>query len=197
MGIPLTTTTPNKSLQPPSGCLSRCLHSHAPRQALAAAKFKRDASQEEQRVVDDPAFTLRESIKRLCEENASVFSARDISPEAQEFFRCHDTAHVVFGCDTSIFGEGILKMFTIFGTTLGFWKHLSGYAQADAFALFMQYNWRHVVRHIFKLLANIPRAFIHAKQMSRPWPWSEHAEYLDMSIEEIRSEFNIRVIRRA
>lgn len=106
----------------------------------------------------DSGGTLRDGIKRFCEENAAVFTARDMSPAAQEFFRCHDTAHVVFGCDTSIFGEGILKMFTIFGT---------------------------------------PRAFIHARRMSRPWPWSEHARYLDRSLEDIRGEFNIKVIRRA
>lgn len=145
---------------------------------------------------DDSELTLREGVKRLCKENRAVFSARDMSPEAQEFFRCHDVAHVVFGCDTSIFGEGILKIFTIFGTSLGFWKHLAGYAEADAFALFRQYSWRHLVRHIFKLVINVPRAFMHAKQMSKPWPWADHSAYLDRSIEDIRRAFNIKVVRR-
>ncbi len=143
---------------------------------------------------DDSALTLREGVKRFYEENAVVLSERDMSPEASDFFRCHDTAHVVFGCDTSIFGEGILKIFTIFGTTLGFWKHLMGYADANAFALFKQYSWRHLMGHIFKLLANVPRAFINAKQMSKPWPWADHSQYLDRSIVEIRREFNIKVL---
>jgi ubiquinone biosynthesis protein Coq4 len=146
---------------------------------------------------DDSALILREGVKRFCEGNAAVFSERDMSSEASEFFRCHDTAHVVFGCDTSIFGEGILKIFTICGTTLGFWKHVKGYADADAFALFRQYSWRHLVGHIFKLVANVPRAFIHAKQMSKPWPWADHSLYLDRSIKEIRREFNIKVIQGA
>jgi ubiquinone biosynthesis protein Coq4 len=141
------------------------------------------------------AQTLREELRRFCAVNEALFSARDMSPEAREFFRNHDTAHVVFGCDTSIFGEGVLKIFTIFGTTLGFWKHLTGYAEADAFALFKQYSRRHLARHIFKLIAKCPRAFINAKQMEKPWPWDAHDEYLDRSIEEIRSEFNIKVVR--
>jgi ubiquinone biosynthesis protein Coq4 len=119
-----------------------------------------------------------------------------MSPEAQEFFRCHDTAHIVFGCDTSIFGEGVLKIFTIFGTTLDFWKHVLAYTEADAFALFRQYSWRHIVKNVFKLIVNIPRTFIHAKQMSKPWPWSDHDEYLDKSVKEIRNEFKIKVVRR-
>jgi ubiquinone biosynthesis protein Coq4 len=144
----------------------------------------------------DSALTLRQGIRQFYEENAAVFSARDVSPKARGFFRCHDTAHVVFGCDTSLFGEGVLKIFTIFGTTLGFWKHLTGYAEADAFALFKQYSWCHLAQHILKLLTNSPRAFICAKQMSKPWPWAEHADYLDRSLEEIRREFNIQVVRR-
>lgn len=145
----------------------------------------------------DSALTLREGVRRFYEENAAEFSARDISPEAQEFFRCHDTAHVVFDCDTSLFGEGVLKIFTIFGTTLGFWKHLTGYAEADAFALFKQYSWRHLARHIFKLVVTSPRAILSARRMSKPWPWAEHIDYLDRPLEEIRREFNIQVVRRS
>lgn len=105
----------------------------------------------------DSGLTLREGVRRFYEENAAAFSVRDVSFEAKEFFRCHDTAHVVFGCDTSLSGEGVLKIFTIFGTTLGFWKHLTGYAETDAFALFKQYGWRHIACHIFKLVAKSPR----------------------------------------
>lgn len=143
---------------------------------------------------DDPTLTLREGLERLCQRNEAVFSARDVTPEAAAFFRCHDAAHVVFGCDTSLCGEGVLKMFTIFGTTLGFWKHIAGYAHADAGSLFMQYRWRHLAKNVINLVTNLPRAIVRARQMSKPWPWSEHAEYLDVSLADIRREFNIRVI---
>ena len=147
-------------------------------------------------MLENSALTLREGMRQFCEENAAVFSNRDVSPEAQEFFRCHDTAHVVFGCDTSIFGEGVVKIFTIFGTTLSFWKHLSAYAEANAFDLFRQYSWRYVFRHVFKLIASMPRVIIHARRMSRPWPWADHDQYLDKRIDEIRKEFKIEVVRR-
>ncbi len=140
------------------------------------------------------AATLREELNRHHEDNAAVFSEREVSSEAQEFFRCHDVAHVVFGCDTSLFGEGILKIFTIFGTTLGFRKHISAYAEASAFGLFRQYSVLHVLGNIFRLSLGVPRAIVRAKRMSRPWPWADHSAYLDKSIEEIRREFNIVVI---
>lgn len=142
---------------------------------------------------DNPELTLREAIEELYEENAALFARRDLSPEAKEFFRSHDTAHVVFGCDTSLFGEGVVKIFTIWGSSLGFWRHVAGYAEADAFSLFRQYSVRHLARHIGKLLLAAPRAFIRARRMHRPWPWSDHGEYLDVPLKEIRREFNIRV----
>lgn len=74
----------------------------------------------------DENLTLKEAIKKFNATNYKQFSKRDISQEAKDFFRCHDTAHVVFGCSTSITGEGTVKIWTIFGTTLGFWKHLHG-----------------------------------------------------------------------
>lgn len=144
----------------------------------------------------DSSLTLRQGLDRLLRENALLFSDREVSRDAQEFFRCHDVAHVVFGCDTSLFGEGVLKIFTIFGTTLGFWKHLSGYAEASAFSLFRRYSPAHVARNAFWLILNIPGAIVRAKRMSRLWPWRDHGEYLDWQLAEIRREFNINVVPR-
>ncbi len=143
---------------------------------------------------DETAITLREGLKLYLEKNAAVFTDKDISPEAREFLRCHDVAHVVFGCDTSIVGEGILKIFTIFGTTLGFWKHVTGYSDAGAFSLFRQYSVGHVLKNVLRLFLYMPRAMVRAWRMKRRWPWDAHEQYLDRTINEIRLEFNIRVL---
>ena len=37
-------------------------------------------------MLENSALTLREGMRQFCEENAAVFSNRDVSPEAQEFF---------------------------------------------------------------------------------------------------------------
>ena len=117
-----------------------------------------------------------------------------MSPEAEQFFRCHDTAHVVFGCNTSIFGEGVVKLFTVWGTSLGFFKHISGYSEADAFSLFRMYSFGHVIRNVWRVFVVIPKVFIRSKQMTKPWPWSDHEQYLDVPLKEIREEFGIKVI---
>ena len=63
-------------------------------------------------------ITLQQGIDRFHKNNMKYFSERSTSKEGKEFLRCHDVAHIVFGCDTSIYGEGTVKIWTTFEYTL-------------------------------------------------------------------------------
>ena len=140
--------------------------------------------------------TLRQGLEKFhktYEEHLS-HDKEGVSKEAQAFFLSHDIAHVLFGCDISLFGEGAVKIWTIFGTTLGFWRHITGYKAANAFRLAKTFTSTDVITNIFKFLLSIPKIIIRAKKMSKPWPWESFEPYLDMPISEIRKEFNIKVL---
>ncbi len=136
-------------------------------------------------------ITLKEGLYNFQQKNAKVFTKKQLSIKGKEFLDCHDIAHVVFGCDTSIYGEGIVKIWTTFGTTLSFWKVVKGYNDASAFQLFKQYSFGHVSKNIFRLMSAIPKTIARARQMSKPWPFTDYEAYLDRPISEIREEFNI------
>jgi len=138
--------------------------------------------------------TLRTELAAFLAANSTYFSDRELSVDAQEFFRCHDIAHVVFGCDATIVGEGKVKIWSIFGTTLGFRKHLQGYSEADAFGLFRQYSWSHIARSMVRVIRETPRAILGARRMQKRWPWAIHDEYMDMPLAQIRAEFGITPI---
>lgn len=146
--------------------------------------------------MDDPTATLRQGLVRYADVNQAVLSTRALSEEADQFFRCHDVVHVVFACDTTLVGEGTVKLWTIFGTTLGFWKHLRGYSEADAFSLFRQYRRRHLAQHIARLLRSSPSTIMRARRMRARWPWSDHEPYMDATLADIRAEFGIDVVSR-
>ena len=141
-------------------------------------------------------ITLRQGLEKFHKEykNHLSHNKKGISSEAQAFFKSHDIAHVLFDCDISLFGEGSVKIWTIFGTTLGFWKHIKGYQEADALELSKNFNIAHVINNIFKFLSSIPVLIIRAKRMHKLWLWSEFEPYLDTPISEIRKEFNIQVL---
>ena len=141
-------------------------------------------------------ITLKQGLEKFYKEHKSHLNhnKEGIPSEVKSFFKSHDIAHILFGCDISLFGEGSVKIWTIFGTTLGFWKHISAYKKANAFELSRNFSLAHVVSNIFKYLISIPVLIIRSKKMHNPWPWSEYEPYLDTPISEIRKEFNIHVL---
>lgn len=116
------------------------------------------------------------------------------STEAITFFNAHDIAHVIFDCDISFYGEGAVKLWTIFGTTLGFWNHIKGYRSAEAFSLSKKFTIRDLINDLPKLILITPKIIRRASRMSKPWPWEYYEDYLDQSIVSIREEFNIRTL---
>ena len=135
--------------------------------------------------------TLREAFSEYHRKNSRIVSATEISNNSEIFFNCHDIAHVVFDCDTSLRGEGVVKLWTIFGTTLGFSLHVKEYAEANAFELFRKYRLRHILASVPQVIIVSPVVISRALKMKRKWPWVSYDEYLDISITEIRKEFNI------
>lgn len=144
----------------------------------------------------EEGITLRQGLEKFHGKYKGHLSHHDkgISSEVKAFFMSHDIIHVLFGCDISLFGEGSVKIWTIFGTTLGFWKHLKEYQKASAYELSKSFSLVDVVQNIFKFLFFIPLLICRAKQMNKLWPWKDYDSYLDVPISVIRKEFNIKVL---
>lgn len=141
-------------------------------------------------------ITLRQGLEKFRNEYKYRLSHNKdgASNESKAFFKSHDAAHVVFGCDITLYGEGCVKIWSIFGTTLGFWKHIRGYQEANAFKLSKDFTFLHIIKNIFKFLIAIPKIVIRAKQMSKPWNWADFEQYLEIPIFKIREEFNIKTL---
>ncbi len=139
----------------------------------------------------DTQITLREGIAVFHKRNSKYFSKRTYSEKGKKFLDAHDIAHVVFGCDTTLYGEGMVKIWTTFGTNLGFWEVTTGYNEVSAFELFKKYSIQHILKNILKLLSSIPKAIIHARKMRKKWPFYNYDPYMDIPISEIRKRFNI------
>ncbi|QBA64005.1 hypothetical protein [Muriicola soli] len=146
-------------------------------------------------MTQETKITLRQGLDEFYRayKDYHSHSEEGISNEAKAFFKSHDIVHVLFGCDISLYGEGSVKIWTIFGTTLGFCNHIRGYREANAFRLSRNFSFSHVVSNIFKLLFSVPALILKARKMKKRWPWTGFEPYLDTPISDIRKEFNIRV----
>ena len=63
----------------------------------------------------DCALTLREGLEELYRHAPDV---AEVSQRKGKTFVDHDLTHVLFGCDTSLQGEIVLKPWILFGTTI-------------------------------------------------------------------------------
>ncbi|MGB1217838.1 MAG: Coq4 family protein, partial [Saprospiraceae bacterium] len=137
--------------------------------------------------------TLQQGLDEFQKRNKKYFSEKPKSPKGEAFLKCHDIAHVVFGCDTTLYGEGLVKIWTTFGTTSSIRDVTNGYNDANAFELFKEYSIRHVLKNIFKLLITIPKVIYRAKKMKKPWSFTGYEKHLNTPIHEIRKEYHIKV----
>ena len=117
-----------------------------------------------------------------------------ISNDAKQFFESHDIAHVLFDCDITLHGEGKVKIWTIFGTNLGFWKHITAYREASAYHLSKQFTLLDFIHDVPRFIISIPQIIFRAQRMNKPWDWNGFNDYLDKPLSELRNEFNIQVL---
>lgn len=143
----------------------------------------------------DSPQTLAEGIREYYAANPGLADARTVSPEAQWFFRCHDAAHVVFGCGTALDDEAFVKIASILGTTGGL-RVLKGYRAHESIQIYKQLPLRAVLKTVAHSAVIVPRsAFRCLRQRSR-WPWAEFEPYLAMTLRDIRQRFGITVAHR-
>jgi hypothetical protein len=145
-------------------------------------------------------YQLADSTRTL-EEGLSEYYAsrtglgRGLSPAASEFFRCHDAAHVVFGCDTSLVNELIVKIWSFFGTTGGLGL-LRSYRLPESREIYEQLEWSEIAVVSLRSMILVPLVLARCVHMRKRWPWSEFHGYLDVPLVEIRREFRIEVLSR-
>ena len=141
----------------------------------------------------DSELTLAAGLREYYTTNEGLVSARSASPAAAEFFRCHDAAHVVFGCTTSLHNEAIVKMWSFFGTTAGLGL-IRAYRLPESREIYTRLKFGDIVSTAIRSVVSVPLVLWRCIRMHKRWRWSEFDPYLDVSLAEIRREHGIRPV---
>ena len=138
-------------------------------------------------------ITLADGLREYYASRDHLATGRGMSDAAREFFRCHDAAHVVFGCSTELPDEGVVKMWSFFGTTAGL-HLLSAYRLPESKEIYETLGWGSMISTAVRMLRLVPVTVWRCCQMVDRWPWSEFDQYLDVPLAEIRREYGIQVV---
>src|SRR3990172_8025890 len=142
--------------------------------------------------VQESPLTLAEGMAEYYGANPELAALRSMSPEAQQFFRCHDVAHVVFGCGIDLDDEAVVKIASIFGTTAGLGV-LEGYRLHESVQIYERLSLRAMLRSIAHSIVIVPRTLFRCLRQRSRWPWAELERFLRVPLREIREEFGIQV----
>jgi hypothetical protein len=138
-------------------------------------------------------LTLAEGLREYYANNEGLVDGRSASVVATEFFRCHDAAHVVFGCTTELRDEALVKIWSFLGTTAGFGL-LRAYRLPESKEIYKQIEWSDVVSTVLQTAGAVPLVVWRCFAMHKKWPWADFDGYLDVSLVEIRREYGVRLV---
>lgn len=140
----------------------------------------------------DSRQTLADAIAEYHAAHPGLADVRDMSPQGREFFRCHDAAHVVFGCGVDLGDEAVVKLSSMLGTTAGFGV-LRGYRLHESIRLYRQLAAGPVLTTILRSVVIVPRTALRCLRQRSRWPWAAFGPYLAVPLQDIRREFGIVV----
>lgn len=136
--------------------------------------------------------TLSQGIEEYLAANHSQLMTRASSSQADEFFRCHDVCHIVFGCGISLNDEMVVKIHSFLGTTEG-WAALRGYRLPESKEVYQDIRFLDVILASVSALYLVPRTIWRCSRMRRRWPWNNFDAFLHIPLSQLRAQFNIRV----
>lgn len=136
--------------------------------------------------------TLLEGLEEYHSSNTGLLGRRPLSAEAETFFHCHDVVHVVFGCNTTLPDEAVVKISTLFGTSVGL-RVFRGYGTAESKEIYRKLSLFEIAVTTLQSIILVPLTIWRCARMRKRWPWRHYERYLDMPLSEIRRKFGIRV----
>jgi ubiquinone biosynthesis protein Coq4 len=140
----------------------------------------------------DCGATLAEGIAEYARAHPFLKRGDELSAEARAFFRCHDAVHVVYGCDTSLPHEAIVKLSSFFGTTAGLGA-MRGYRLYESLDIYRQLRARDILVTIAASAVIVPRTLWRCFRQKRRWPWDAFDDLTTVPLRELRARYRIRV----
>ncbi|NJN24337.1 MAG: hypothetical protein HC810_08090 [Acaryochloridaceae cyanobacterium RL_2_7] len=139
-------------------------------------------------------MTLGDGIRELrAAEGADGDAAENIAPELVPDIDIHDAIHVLFACPTNLAGEISAHIWTLFGTTMQIREMHRVNMHQDHRQVLADIGHARLVKTWFKNIPHLIATFFRSIRMARRWPASDYADFLDTPLDQLRTEFNIRL----
>lgn len=138
--------------------------------------------------------TLSEGIAEYYAANPMLLDPDGMDPAASRLFKQHDAGHVIFGCDTSLRGETLIDTWTIFGTTARLKGYMEYFRHPQIYQIFDDVGYLNMTIEFLRCIPEVFRVLARCRRLKARWPWDGYEQYLGRTLEDLRDQFNIRVV---
>jgi len=114
----------------------------------------------------ESGMTLEQGLRVYYDDRDDLVGGREPSQATKKVFRCHDVAHVVFGCSTRLDNEAMVELWSFFGTTAGL-SLLSDYRSPESQEIYETIPWSAVPGTTIRTLVTAPRIAFRYMKMSK------------------------------
>ena len=140
-------------------------------------------------------LTLGEAFKIHYEINPQFTPWYDCKSKIlQKMLRSHDISHIIYGCDTSFLGEMRVEFWNQFGSFIPKnWKDIKdALADKDTRKLITPTG---LIPFFLTHISEIFKVRKQAKLITKKWVYFDEEKYMDATIEKIRTEHGIVIIK--
>lgn len=165
---------------------------------LLGCKMKQQISYQNLYSNNSESMTLAETLDAHYKLNPQ-FTAWDKhkSEIGRNLIKAHDITHVVFGCDTSFVGELRVQLWTKHAVDFNIVKgeRLKYLFDKDARSLLTPVGMiPFIIFNIGTIIKEYLKVKNQSKFMLKKWVYFKESEHMDKSLQQIRSEFGIKII---
>jgi ubiquinone biosynthesis protein Coq4 len=143
----------------------------------------------------DCDLTLQQALDKYYAQNPGFYQPSQLDDDSRKVFFAHDVCHIIFGCDTSLFGEAKIEQWALNSTNLNFREYVDITLSTEATrqAVREVSIWQIMVQGVLNIFP-LTKTFIKAKKVQPKWDFYNYGDHLDRSVLDIRREFNIQIV---
>jgi ubiquinone biosynthesis protein Coq4 len=143
----------------------------------------------------DCNITLRQALDKYYAQNPDFYQPNQLDDDSRKVFFAHDACHIIFGCDTSLVGEAKVEQWMLNSTNFSFQEYVDTVLSTEATrqAVAEVSLFQISTQGILNILPLI-KTHLTAKKVQPKWDFYTYPDYLDRSISDIRTEFNIQIV---
>lgn len=139
--------------------------------------------------------TLYAALKQHYLDNPDFESPDEFADPYRTLLHGHDLIHIVYGADTSLWGENCAELITMLKTDFGAWNYLQFWNSPQGRKTVNRFVRMLGIGRILLALAMLPVALVYVlfrtRRQTQTFPFYEYIGDTKTSIEDIRSKYNI------